>query len=170
MQRRGLETGLTAGLLFATLGVVAWASGQAFVFPSLGPSAFVLAFASESERPRSTRVVGGHVIGAVAGLLAYSLLGAGTTLTAAPPAFSLTGLGLVASGFLSVVATSWGMVATDTVHAPACATTLIVSLGLLSTPTEVGIIVTSVVLLVVVNHVVRRASNWAVFDSEPAVQ
>ncbi|ELZ82479.1 hypothetical protein C453_15378 [Haloferax elongans ATCC BAA-1513] len=170
MQRRGLETGLTAGLLFATLGVVAWGSGSAFIFPSLGPSAFVLAFAVGSERPRGKRVVGGHAIGAVAGLLAYTVLASGATLTASPPAFSLAGLGLVASGLVSVVATSWGMVATDTVHAPACATTLIVSLGLLSTPREVGIIVASVVLLVAADVVVRKAAASSVFDSEPTVQ
>jgi hypothetical protein len=52
---------------------------------------------------------------------------------------------------LSVVATSWGMVAADAVHPPACATTLIVSLGLLSTPLEVAIIVASVVVLVAVH-------------------
>ena len=40
------------------------------------------------------------------------------------------------------------MIGTDTIHPPGCATTLIVSLGLLSTPTRVGIIVASVVLLV----------------------
>lgn len=36
----------------------------------------------------------------------------------------------------------------DSIHPPACATTLIVSLGLLSTPLRVGIIVSSVTLLV----------------------
>lgn len=40
------------------------------------------------------------------------------------------------------------MIATDTIHAPACATTLIVSLGLLSTPVQVIIIVVSVIILV----------------------
>ncbi|KAB1187836.1 MULTISPECIES: HPP family protein [Haloferax] len=148
MTRRGKETALTAGLMFAVLGFVAWATGSAFVFPSLGPSAFVLAFSREGERPNGRRVIGGHVVGAVAGFLAYTLLAAGVTLTASLPAFSFAGFRLVASAILSVVVTSWGMVATDTVHAPACATTLIVSLGLLSTPVEVGIIVVSVVLLV----------------------
>ncbi|KTG28039.1 HPP family protein [Haloferax profundi] len=152
MDGRGAQTALSAGLSFGVLGAVAWATGAAFVFPSLGPSAFVLAFAGPNERPRGTRVVGGHVVGAVAGLLAYSLLASGVALTASIPAFSVAGLRLVASGILSVAVTSWAMVATDTVHAPACATTLIVSLGLLSTPLDVGIIVVSVVLLVAVHE------------------
>lgn len=40
------------------------------------------------------------------------------------------------------------MIATGSIHAPARATTLIVSLGLLSTPVQVAIIVVSVVVLV----------------------
>jgi len=43
------------------------------------------------------------------------------------------------------------MLATDTEHAPACATTLIVSLGLLSTPIQAAIVVVSVVVLVAVH-------------------
>ncbi|KAB1193578.1 HPP family protein [Haloferax sp. MBLA0076] len=161
MDGRGVETALSAGLSFAVLGVVAWATGAAFVFPSLGPSAFVLAFAEANERPRGATVVGGHVIGAVAGLLAYSLLAPGVALTASIPAFSVAGLRLVASGIVSVGLTSWGMVAADTVHAPACATTLIVSLGLLSSPMGVGIIVVSVVVLVAAHEVGR----WTVAHS-----
>ena len=44
------------------------------------------------------------------------------------------------------------MIATDIVHPPACATTLIVSLGLLSTSRRVGVIVASVVALVAVHR------------------
>lgn len=148
--RRRVGTSLYAGFLFAVLGLVAWASGQPFVFPSLGPSAFVLAFERRIDRTERT-VVGSHAIGAIAGLVAYSLLAEGVVITATPPGFSVDGLRLAASGFVSVVLTSWGMLATDTEHAPACATTLIVSLGLLSTPIQAAIIVVSVVVLVAVH-------------------
>jgi hypothetical protein len=49
------------------------------------------------------------------------------------------------------------MIATDAIHAPACATTLIVSLGLPSTPHQVLIIVVSVVVLV--------AAHWLVVSA-----
>jgi len=149
-------TSLYAGALFTLLGLGAWASGQPAIFPSLGPSAFVLANAYRGDRTRPRRVVGGHVIGGVVGLAAYLLLASGTTLTAVPPALSVEGLRLTGSATLSVVLTSWGMIATDTVHPPACATTLIVSLGLLSTPLRVGIIVVSVIALVGVHLGARR--------------
>jgi hypothetical protein len=40
------------------------------------------------------------------------------------------------------------MIRADAIHAPACATTLIVALGLLSTPREVAIVVVGVIVLV----------------------
>lgn len=148
MVRRRVGTSLYAGLLFTLLGVIAWVSGQPFIFPSLGPSAFILAFERQGERTRTYRVVGSHLIGGVAGLLAYTLLASGIAITGATDPLSIEGLRLTTSATLSIVITSWGMIATDTIHAPACATTLIVSLGLLSTPLQVAIIVVSVVLLV----------------------
>jgi len=154
MVRRRAYTSLYAGLLFTVLGLLAWLTGQPFVFPSLGPSAFILAFDRRGERTRPVRVVGSHLIGAVAGLAAYWLLAAGTVITRTPPPLSPAGLRLAASGVLSVVATSWGMIATDTNHAPACATTLIVSLGLLSTLRQAATIVVAVVLLVAAHRLV----------------
>ncbi len=152
MSRRHVGTSLYAGVLFTVLGGLAWASGQPFIFPSLGPSAFILAFERRGERTRTYRVVGSHLIGGLAGLLTYSLLAGGVSLTTSPPPLSAAGLGLALSGMLSIVLTSWGMIATDTVHAPACATTLIVSLGLLSTPIQVGMMIVSVIILVEFHH------------------
>lgn len=152
MNGNHLGTSLYSGVLFTVLGAIAWVSGQPFIFPSLGPSAFILAFVGRGERTRSYRIVGSHLIGGLAGFLAHSILAAGVTLTTTPPPLSFAGLGLALSGVLSIVLTSWGMIITDTVHPPACATTLIVSLGLLSTPIQVGIIVASVGILVGFHH------------------
>lgn len=168
--RRRVGTSLYAGLLFTVLGVVAWASGQPFVFPSLGPSAYILAFDRRGERTRAYRVVGSHTIGAVAGLGAYWLVAPGITLTTLPPALSTAGLRLAASGVCSIVATSWAMIATETNHAPACATTLIVSLGLLSTPLQATIIVASVVVLVAVHWLVIRGFRRVVGDTHPVAR
>ena len=167
MNRRRVGTSLYAGLLFTVLGIIAWVSGQPFIFPSLGPSAFILAFERRSPRTRTYRIVGSHLIGGIAGLLAYSLLAAGVSITATPPAFSPEGFRLAASATLSIVLTSWGMIATDTIHAPACATTLIVSLGLLSTPLQVGIIVVSVVILVEFHAGVLFAFKQLVGETHP---
>ncbi|MFB6123515.1 MAG: HPP family protein [Haloferacaceae archaeon] len=158
---------LYAGLLLTVLGMLAWSSGQPFVFPSLGPTAFVLAFDRRSRRTEADRIVGSHLIGGVAGLVAWSVLAPGSTLTAPPPSFSAEGLRLVASATLSIVLTGWGMVATDSIHPPACATTLIVSLGLLSTPVQVAIIVASVSILVSFHAGARFVCRRLVGDARP---
>ncbi|TKX71138.1 HPP family protein [Halorubrum sp. SP9] len=165
--RRRLGTSLYAGLLFTVLGLVAWATGQPFVFPSLGPSAFVLAFDRRSERERAVRVVGSHLIGGLAGLAAWAGIADGAALTATPPAFSPEGFRLTASAVVSLVTTSWAMIATETVHPPACATTLIVSLGLLSTPAEVAIIVASVTVLVAFHGAVVLLFERLAGDAHP---
>jgi len=149
------------------LGAIAWGSGQPFIFPSLGPTAFVLAFDRRSERTRTYRIVGSHLIGGIAGLLAWSVVAAGVSITAVPPPLSVEGFRLTASATVSIVLTSWAMIATDMLHPPACATTLIVSLGLLSTPLRVGIIVGSVTILVLFHAGVLSLFGRIVGDDHP---
>lgn len=165
--RRRVGTSLYAGLLFTILGVIAWGSGQPFIFPSLGPTAFVLAFDRQSDRTQSYRIIGSHLIGGIAGLLAWAGVASGASITATPPPFSPEGFRLVVSATLSIVLTSWAMIATDTIHPPACATTLIVSLGLLSTPLRVSIIVGSVTILVLFHKSVLLVFKHLVGDSHP---
>ncbi|RQG94671.1 HPP family protein [Natrarchaeobius chitinivorans] len=145
------RTGTTihTGILISTTAVLAWLSGLPLLFPSLGPSAFVLALFQDSDATAPRRVIGGHAIGVVAGLLAYHVLAGGVSMTAATGPASLEGLRLAASGVLATTLTAGGMLATDTRHPPACATTLIVSLGLLSAPLEGALIVIAVAVLVV---------------------
>lgn len=167
MDRRRVGTSLYAGFLFTILGLIAGISGQPFIFPSLGPSAYILAFDRYGERTRTYRVVGSHLIGGIVGFLCYNLLATGVTLTITPPAFSEEGFRLAASGTLSIILTSWGMIATDTNHAPACATTLIVSLGLLSASLQVVTIIVSIIILVEVHWSVLYVFKKIVGDSHP---
>ncbi|MHC3379108.1 HPP family protein [Haloarcula sp. H-GB5] len=169
MRRHRVGTSLYAGVLFVVLGILAWVTGQPFIFPSLGPSAFMLAFQRDRDRTGLVRVVVSHLIGGLAGLVAYVLLATGVSLVADPAAFSMAGLRLVASATLSLVVTSWGMIATDTVHAPACATTLIVSLGLLSTPRQVATIVAGVGVLVAFHALVLSAYHRATDSARPGL-
>ncbi|WP_332897705.1 HPP family protein [Haladaptatus sp. CMSO5] len=155
---RTVQTSLYAGVLFSVLAALAWASGNPFIFPSLGPSAFMLAADDDTLSPR--RVVGGHLVGALSGLVSYMLLAGGVTITATFAPASLAGGQLVASAILSIVLTSIGMFETDTVHAPACATTLIVSLGVLSSPEEAALMVVSVAVLVATHLVFTRSVGW----------
>ncbi|MFC4540696.1 HPP family protein [Halosolutus amylolyticus] len=152
-------TTLHTALLISTTAGLAWLSGLPMLFPSLGPSAFVLALFQDGDATSPRRVVGGHAIGVAAGLLAYHLLAGGVTMTATTPAGSIEGFRLAASGVVATTLTAAGMLATDTRHPPACATTLIVSLGLLSTVVEGALIILAVVVLVVTHRLLLASER-----------
>jgi CBS-domain-containing membrane protein len=113
----------------------------------------------ESEASDPRRVVLAHVVGVVAGLLAYHLLGGGGVVTDRIAPFSPVGLRLAASSVLAIVLTVAGMLQFAVRHPPACATTLIVALGLLSTPFRGVLIVAAVLVLVGVQEVVVRVDE-----------
>lgn len=156
-----LATSLHTGVLVAVVGTFAWVTGLPALFPSLGPSAFVLATYPDGEASDPRRVVFGHVVGVVAGLAAYHLLASGVVVTEQVAPFSSVGLRLAASSVLAIVLTVVGMLRLGVRHPPACATTLIVALGLLSTPFQGALIVVAVVVLVGVQAAVVRVDDLA---------
>lgn len=135
------------GALLSALGIVVWASGLPFLFPSLGPTAYLYATRPAAPACRARRVLGGHAVGVAAGLLSYHLVAGGIVITASMAAGAPGTLRLAASGVVAVMLTTLGMLATDTRHAPACATTLIVGLGILPSLREGGIILVAVSVL-----------------------
>lgn len=151
---------LHTGLLITTTAVLAWLSGFPMLFPSLGPTAFVLALFEQGDATSPRRVIGGHAIGVLAGLAAYHLLASGIAMTATMEAGSIKGLRLAASGVLATMLTAGGMLATDTRHPPACATTLIVSLGLLTTVLEGALIILAVIVLVLAHRLLLATERW----------
>ena len=126
--------------------IAAWITGLQMIFPSLGPTAFIL-FTQDKKTFTSRKVIGGHLIGVLGGLAAHYALSSTLSLGKFPPIFSLDALRLVMSGVLAIFITSAGMQLTKTVHPPACATTLIVALGLLSTILNAVLIMISVILM-----------------------
>ena len=145
-----------AGALLSALGVVVWLSGLPFLFPSLGPTAYLFATQPSASQSSARRVVGGHAIGVLAGLVAYHAIAGGVVITASMSAGSVAGLRLATSGVVAVALTTAGMTVTDTGHAPACATTLIVGLGILSTPLQGAVILLAVGALVVEQALLTR--------------
>jgi CBS-domain-containing membrane protein len=135
---------------------VALVTGQPFVFPSLGPTAFLLFYTPlvAAASPRNT--VGGHAIGAVSGYLALVVFG----LTEAAPALATSVTGArVGAAALSLGLTSGAMVWARVPHPPAGATTLIVSLGILREPEQLAVLMVAVLLLVVQGFVINRLAG-----------
>ncbi len=149
--RDDLSAGVNVVLHFVLLGGMAWASGQPFLFPSLGPSAYLLATGEQPRAEGAYHVIGGHAVAAICGLIAYLLLADGLVVVDAfeqgEPFSSEVGR-LALSGTIAMVLTTIGMLWTDTNHPAACATTLIVALGLMATLIEVVVIVLAVAVLV----------------------
>ncbi|HEY7782716.1 MAG TPA: HPP family protein [Ktedonobacterales bacterium] len=138
------------------MAVIAVLTGSPFIFPSLGPTAFLFFYTptAPAASPRNTIV--GHAIGAAAGYFSLVVTG----LTAAGPALSVgvTWQRVVAAA-LSLALTSGLMVLSRSPHPPAGATTLIVSLGLLRRPDQLLILMVAVVVLTVQAFVINRAAG-----------
>jgi len=144
---------------FVTIGVLAllaWVSRNPFVFPSLGPTAYLLFFSplGKTSSPRNT--VLGHAIGLVCGYVAFTATGAGALPFGAHPEIFWP---RILAAALSLSATGAFMVLLDASHPPAGATTLIVSLGIISKPRELIIIEIAVFLLVGQALVINRLAG-----------
>jgi len=154
MEKKVIQAGLEAGAYVAILGLIAWVTGRPFIFPSLGPTALALTLYPQSNTVRE--VLGGHLCGVIAGLVAYHIFASGLVVTGNHTWFSASNFLLTMSGTISVFLTVISMMVTRTVHAPACATTLIISLGLLPSIGDGVIIMTAVMVLYGMHRAFRR--------------
>ena len=152
----GLFSFVNGLIAIGVMALVAFITGEPFVFPSLGPTAFLLFYTplQPASSPRNT--LGGHAIGAAAGYLALVVFG----LTDAAPALATEVTGArVGAAALSLGLTSGAMVWARVPHPPAGATTLIVSLGILREPEQLAVLMVAVVLLVVQGFAINRLAG-----------
>ena len=142
----------------ALLALLALISRNPFVFPSLGPTAYLLFFSplGKTSSPRNT--ITGHAIGLVCGYGAFVITGAGAMPFGVHPGIFWP---RILASALSLSATGAFMVLLDVSHPPAGATTLIVSLGIISKPRELVIIEVAVFLLVAQALVINRLAGLA---------
>jgi CBS-domain-containing membrane protein len=143
---------ITIGLL----ALLALLTGSPFVFPSLGPTAYLFFFSplAESSSPRNTIL--GHGIGLICGYAAFLL-----TVASSPPFGLHPGVHgpRVLAAALSLSATGALMALFRVSHPPAGATTLIVSLGIISQPKELVIIEAAVILLTAQAFAINRLAG-----------
>lgn len=163
----GLFAGINGLIAIAIMSAVAWATDQPFIFPSLGPTAFLLFYTptNPAASPRNTII--GHAIGAAAGYLALVMFG----LTDDAPALatSVTGARIGAAA-VSLALTSAVMVWMRAPHPPAGATTLIVSLGILRELDQLSILMLAVVLLTLQGFAINRLAgiDYPIWRRRPA--
>ncbi len=140
---------VTIGLL-ALLGEI---TGSPFVFPSLGPTAYLFFFSPLQETSSPRNAVYGHAIGLLCGYGAFWITG--MHAFGQPPTQGIYWPRVFAAA-LALASTGMLMVAFSVSHPPAGATTLIVALGILAKPWYLVVIEIAVVLLTlqawVLNH------------------
>ncbi len=131
-------------IVIAAAAGFAWLTGEIFVFPSLGPTAFL--HFHDPMRPASSprNTLGGHAIGILCGALALWMTGLWNT----PFSFyEHTSLLRVLAAALSLALTGGLMTWLNLNHPPACSTTLIISLGLMHTPEQMILLMASVIFI-----------------------
>ncbi len=143
-------------ITIALLAMVALATGTPFVFPSLGPTAFLFFFDPRAPSASPHHAIVGHAIGILCGygsLLIFYLEHSGSAL-----ALGVTWSRVLAAA-LSLAATGAVMILLNAAHPPAGATTLIISLGAISRPAHLVIIELALVLLVVQAIAINRLAG-----------
>lgn len=138
------------------MSILALLTHSPFIFPSLGPTAFLFFYTptAPAASPRNTIV--GHFIGVCAGYLSLALTG----LTAAGPALSVgVSWSRVIAAALSLGLTAGLMVLFKSPHPPAGATTLIISLGILTRPWQLALLMLAVLLLTCQAFAINRLAG-----------
>jgi CBS domain-containing membrane protein len=144
---------------FVTIGLlslVALATGTPFVFPSLGPTAFLFFFDPRAPSASPHHALIGHAVGIACGygsLVLLDLQHSGSAL-----ALGVTGPRVLAAA-LSLAATGALMILLKAAHPPAGATTLIISLGAIARPRDLVIIEVALALLVLQAIVINRLAG-----------
>lgn len=147
-----LNSFVTIGLL----ALVAVLTHNPFVFPSLGPTAYLFFFSPLAEASAPRNAIYGHAIGLACGFFAYYVTGM--------HAFPQGAAGHVywpriLASALALSLTGAFMVLLRVNHPPAGATTMIVSLGILAKPEYLPIIEVAVGLLVIQAWIINRLAG-----------
>lgn len=138
--------GLGSLLSMASLAAVAAISGTPFIFPSLGPTAYLLYFAPKSTASTPRACMLGHAIALVCGYFAFRVSG----LPAGPDAMAQSiAWAHVAAAGIALGLTCFFLVLFKIDHPPAGATTLIVALGLITQPWQLAIMEIAVGVLLI---------------------
>ena len=147
---------LSTAVSILIIGVVANVAGVPLVFPSLGPTAFLIFDQPRVGAASPRNVLVGHVLGILGGVAA--LLATGTRH--APPVFSAAlPANRIAAAAVALGLTSGAMAVLRMPHPPAAATALIVSLGFLTRFTDQLAFYAGVVALVGQGFVIDRLSG-----------
>lgn len=140
-----------AFLIFVA-GIVGWAAHQPLVFASLGPTAYELIEMPERRSAKPYCVFVGHLVGVAAGFAALGIAGCWST-----PPVSNAGVPLhrVWAGVIAAALTVLFTLLLRASQPAAVSTTLLVSLGIMQSPQDAGILMGGVIIMIVLGEPLR---------------
>src|SRR5215468_10312580 len=127
-----------------------------FIFPSLGAIAFLVFFTPTTPAASPRNTLCGHAIAIVCGYVALWVTG---LQHAGPAVVTEFGSGRILAAALSLATTGALMIRLNVPHPPAAATTLIVSLGVVSRPAYLVVLEVGVALLLVQAIIINRLTG-----------
>ncbi len=154
--QRALFNFFGCAISIAIMAIVALFTHSPFVFPSLGPTAFLFFSTPNAPAASPRNTIIGHAIGVLAGYLSLVITG----LTNAGPTVSVgVSWPRVIAAALSLGITGGLMILLHASHPPAGATTLIISLGILTKPLQLGILMLAIVLITLLTILIHRLAH-----------
>jgi hypothetical protein len=164
--------GWVALVITGIVGGLGLAFQQPWLFPSLGPTIYIHTVTPNQDAARPWNTFVGHAIGAAAAFLSLAIFGA---LHAAPAMTAgHVSMARIAASGLAVALTIGGQIPVRASHAPATATTLLITLGDLPADlATVGVLVVGISLATFLCDWGRRAvlrgfDFWRTGNVEPA--
>jgi hypothetical protein len=154
-----LYAGWVAFVITGIVGGLGLAFEQPWLFPSLGPTIFIHTVTPGQKAARPWNTFVGHGIGAAAAFLSLALFGA----LHAPSAMAAghVSISRIAASALAVALTIAGQIPARAGHAPATATTLLITLGgLPADVATVGVLIVGIGLSTLLCDWGRRAVGW----------
>lgn len=146
---------LNGFIAIALLSVVAMFTNSPFVFPSLGPTAYLYFFSPLARASSPRHALLGHAIAILCGYASLLVMGMALPHGLAHGITWQTGI----AAALSLGFTGAFMVFFRVSHPPAGATTLIVSLGLISGPADLLILESAVLVLTIQAFAINRLAG-----------
>lgn len=144
-----------SAISIAIISIIAALTRQPFLFPSLGPTAFLLFYDALGAQAAPRNVFCGHAIGVLAGYLALVIFG----LTMAKPDLTDITTRRIGAVILCLCLTVSLMVWLRVPHSPSASTTLMVGLGLIRTPPQLTILMIAVVLMIAQGAIINRLAS-----------
>lgn len=143
-------------LSIALMSLAALTLKTSFIFPSLGPTAFLFFFNPEAPSASPRHTIYGHAIGIACG---YGALWATGLQHAQWHPGTEVHLARVMAAALALASTGALMILLKAAHPPAGATTLIISLGIIIHPKSLVVIEVAVALLTIQAIVINRLAG-----------